>query len=210
MIFVVILIMTFIGCSSVQSNVQKSLYIPIKTTPDYIPSELLGHGARLPTPDELEQEKIYDNHQVDLAIKTLNSADVGQRIIATETLNAYQTPKSEQQLCDILLYDDDAHVRQSAAQSLYLFKILSNTAIKVLLKSIHDKDKKTRGESLNVLLSYALRIKGDNEKFEKILDKLHKKILYSHVHGDIRINLNEFIKDQKSINNIFLSPLKVQ
>ncbi|MGZ5077326.1 MAG: HEAT repeat domain-containing protein, partial [Methylobacter sp.] len=194
LIFVITLLITFVACSSVQPDTQKSLDLPLKTTPDYIPPELLGHGARLPTADELEQEKIYDNHQVDLAIEMIKSADAGQRLIATETLNAYQTPKAEQQLCDTLLYDDNAHVRQSAAQSLSFFKVLSNTTIKILLKSIHDKDKNVRRESLNVLLSNALRTSGDSEKFEALLNKLRKEIHSGHLHDDIRTSLKEFIK----------------
>jgi HEAT repeat protein len=184
----------------VPPNIQEA---PIKDTFYQPPAELLGHGARLPTAEELAQEKIFDSHQIELAIDKLKSVDVSERIAATETLNAYQLPKAEQQLGDVLLHDNNALVRQSAAQSLGLFKNLSDRTLGVLLKSLSDSDQKTCRESLNTLLSNTLRTSDNQDRFQKILGQLRKKANSRHVHHDIRLGLQAFLKDQEPIKSVF-------
>jgi HEAT repeat. len=165
LVIMTMLTVILLGCSSKQSNPQIEAMTPIETAISPPPMELLGHGARLPTAEELEQEKIFDAQRVAQAIENLKSTDVHQRIVATETLNAYQTPESERQLADTLLSDDNAKVRQTAAQSLALFKVLSDCAVKGLFKALYDKDEQTRKESLDTLLSYIVRLGDSNDKF---------------------------------------------
>jgi HEAT repeat protein len=174
---------------------------PVKTSIPPPPVESLGHGARLPTAEELEQEKNYDAKQVELAIEKLKSSNVHQRIAATETLNAYQIPESERQLSETLLHDENAQVRQAAALSLYLFKELSDRTVDALLKALHDDDKQTRRESFNVLISYALRVNFNDNKFQGVLNKLRKKVRSRHLDQDIRSDLKRFIKDQEPVKN---------
>lgn len=205
-IAIVMFIATVLGCSAMQSFPQATA----DTSGDSIitppPLESLGHGARLPTAEELEQEKIFDARQVAQAIEKLNSADVHQRIVATETLNAYQIPAAEQQLSDTLLNDDNAQVRLAAAMSLILFKKLSDRTVNVLLKALHDKDRKTRQESLNALLNYTLRLNADDEKYRQIVKRLRQEIRYRKTYADIRDELKAFFNDRKPVKNVFFSP----
>lgn len=174
------------------------------------PPELLGHGARLPTAEELEQEKAFDAKQVESAIQQLNSTDVHQRIVATETLNAYPTPESERQLSDTMLHDRSAEVRQSAAQSLEFFKDLSDRTVDSLFKALHDKDRQTRKESLDTLLNHTLRISDNNGKFQRILKRLRNEIRSGRISQDVHGNIKAFLKDQEPVTNsaMFPPPIK--
>ncbi len=159
----------------------------------------------MPTAEELAQEKAFDSRQVTQAIEKLSSADVHQRIVATETLNAYQTPESERQLSDTLLNDDNAQVRQTAAQSLALFKNLSDPTISALFKALHDDVEKNRQESLYTLLSFTLRLTTDNNKYRHILDTIRTELNSTSLYPDIRRSLSAFIKDQEPVKNVIFS-----
>lgn len=179
---------------------------PVQSTITYPPIESLGHGARLPTAEELEQEKAFDARQTESAIQQLKSADVHRRIVATETLNAYQTPKSEQQLSDTMLHDQNAEVRQTAAQSLAFFKDLSDRTVDSLFKALHDKDRQPRKQSLDTLLNHALRISGNNDKFQRILKRLRNEIRSGRIDQDVRNDVNAFLKDQQPVGDRSLLP----
>ncbi|TRX00915.1 HEAT repeat domain-containing protein [Candidatus Methylobacter oryzae] len=179
---------------------------PVQSTITYPPIESLGHGARLPTAEELEQEKAFDARQAESAIQQLKSADVHRRIVATETLNAYQTPKSEQQLSDTMLHDQNAEVRQTAAQSLAFFKDLSDRTVDSLFKALHDKDRQPRKQSLDTLLNHALRISGNNDKFQRILKRLRNEIRSGRIDQDVRSDVNAFLKDQQPVGDRSLLP----
>jgi len=183
---------------------------PVQSTIAPPPTELLGHGARLPTAEELEQEKAFDAKQVESAIQQLKSTDVHQRIVATETLNAYQTPKSEQQLSDTMLHDQDAEVRQTAAQSLAFFKDLSDRTVDSLFKALRDKDRQPRKQSLDTLLNHALRISGNNDKFQRILKRLRNEIRSGRISQDIHGGIKAFLKDQEPVTNSALLPPPVK
>lgn len=186
------------GCAAKQA-------IPVNSTVSPPPVELLGHGARLPTAEELAQEKTYDARQVARAIEKLDSADVHQRIVATETLNAYQTPESERQLSHILLNDGNAQVRQTAAQSLALFKGLSTPTINALFKALDDNAEKNRQESVRTLLNFTLRLTTDSGTYRQILGTIRTKLSSSSLHPDVHSSLTAFMKDQEPVSNVLFS-----
>lgn len=193
------------ACQSLSAQSEDSENLNQQTTFS-LPPELLGYGARLPTEEELKQEKAFTDERVRLAIEQLKSPDVHQRIVATETLNAYRTFESERQLSETMLRDDNAHVRQTAAQGLNLFQDLSERTVYSLFKALRDKDKQTSKESLNTLLNYTLRI-SDTGKFQKMLKKLQHEARANHKNPNICAELKAFIKDQEPIKNSSFTPL---
>jgi hypothetical protein len=171
------------------------------------PSEMLGQGARLPTAEELEQERLFNERQVELAAQWLKSTDVHQRIMGAEQLSAYESPESEQRLADTLRQDGAPEVRTVAAQSLALFKNLSDDTLDALLEALDDAHNGTRINALNTLLSYALLVSADTKKSGQLLAKLRKKARSSHLSKDVRESLQAFIKDQEPPTNAFFPPL---
>lgn len=170
------------------------------------PFEALGQGARLPTAQELAQEKIYNAQQVELACRWLKSPNAPQRIIGAEQLSAYESPISEQHLVDTLRHDADPEVRKAAAQSLSAYKNLSDHTVSALLEALGDANKSTRIATLNALFSYALQVHADTNKTGQLLTKLQKKIRSGHLNKDVRDSLQAFIKDQEPPSNAFFSP----
>jgi len=171
------------------------------------PLDMLGQGARFPTTEELEQEKKFNAQQVELAGQWLKSPDVHQRVMGAEQLSAYQSPESEQRLADTLRQDTAPEVRIAAAQSLALFKNLSDPAVGALLEALNDADKSTRIAALNTLLTYALLVNADTKKSGQLLAKLRKEVRSGHLNKDVRESLQAFIKDQEPPTNAFFSPL---
>ena len=169
------------------------------------PLEMLGQGARLPTAEELKQEKEFTAQQVKLAGQWLNSTVVHQRIMGAEQLSAYQSPESEQHLTDTLRNDAVPEVRITAAQSLALFKNLSDPTVGALLSALDDTQKGTRIAALNTLLSHALVVSADSKKSRQLLAKLRKKVRSGHLNKDVRESLQAFIKDQEPPANAFFS-----
>lgn len=115
-------------------------------------------------------------------------------------------PAAEQQLSDTLLNDDNARVRLAAAMSLILFKKLSDRTVNVLLKALHDKDRKTRQESLNALLNYTSHLNADDEKYRQIVKRLRQETRSRETCTDIRDELKAFFNDRKPVKNVFFSP----
>jgi len=181
----------------------------IEPKPDLMPPpfEALGQGARLPTAQELAQEKIFDAQQVELAVQWLKSPNAHQRIIGAEQLSAYESPISEQHLVDTLRHDADQEVRRTAAQSLSAFKKLSDHSVNTLLETLGDTNESTRIATLNALFSYALQLNADPKKTGQLLTKLRKKIRSGRLNKDVRDSLQAFIKDQEPPANAFFSPL---
>ena len=171
------------------------------------PLEALGQGARLPTAQELEQEKKFNAQQEELAGHWLKSTDTQQRIIGAEQLSAFESPISEQRLADTLRHDAVPEVRKTAAQSLSSYKNLSDYAVSALLETLSDTDKSTRMAILNTLFSYALLINADTEKSRQLLAQLREKLRSGHLNNDVRDSLQAFIKDQEPPINAFFPPL---
>jgi hypothetical protein len=167
------------------------------------PLEALGQGARLPTEQELEQEKKYNAQQEKLAGQWLKSSNAHQRIIGAEQLSAYESPVSEQYLVHVLLHDAVPEVRKTAAQSLSSFKNLSDHTVSALLEALSDANKSTRIATLNTLLSYAFLINTDTKKPGQLVARLRKKLRSGHLNKDVRDSLQAFIKDQEPPTNAF-------
>jgi hypothetical protein len=170
------------------------------------PLEALGQGARLPTAQELEQEKKFNAQQVELASRWLKSPDAHQRIIGAEQLSAYDTPESEQYLAATLHYDADPEVRKTAAQSLSSFKNFSDPTIEALLEALGDTNESTRIATLYTVFSYALVISPDPKKSRELLTKVRGKVRSGHLESDVRENLQTYIKAQEPQTNAFFSP----
>lgn len=168
------------------------------------PLEALGQGARLPTAQELEQEKSFYAQQGELAGRWLKSPDTKQRIIGAEQLSAYESPLSEQHLVDALGHDAVPEVRKTATQSLSVYKNLSDHAVSALLKALEDANESVRIATLNTLLSYALLINTDTHKTSQLLAKLREKVRSGRLNNDVRNSLQTFIKDQEPPINAFL------
>lgn len=181
----------------------------IKPKPAIIPPpiEALGQGARLPTAQELAQEKSFDAQQIELAGQWLKSTNAHQRIVGAEQLSAYESPVSEQYLVDTLRHDADPEVRNTAAQSLAAFKNLSDPTVNALLEALGDANKSTRIATLNTLFSYALLVNTDPKKTGQLVAKLQKKIRSDRLNKDVRDSLQAFIKDREPQANAFFSPL---
>lgn len=187
-----------------EAGTDRALVAPVTSLNSPVPIEMLGHGARLPTAEELEQERQFALQKIALAEQRLKSSDTHQRVIGTEQLNAYQMPLAEQLLLKTLKHDVDPIVRKSAAQSLGLFKVLSDTAVDKLLDALKDKDMGTRKMVLDTLLIHTTRANMDNQRSPQILFKLKRKLKFGHLHPDISKGLQAFVDDQKPIKNAFL------
>jgi hypothetical protein len=170
-----------------------------------LPIEALGQGARLPTAEELEQERQFNVRQAELAGQWLESPHTHQRIKGAEQLSAYESPLSEQYLVDALRYDAVPEVRRAAAQSLSAFKHLSDPAISILLKTLSDANTGIRIATLNTLFSYGLLINTDAKKSARLLAKMREKLRSGHLTKDVRDSLQAFIKDQEPPTNAFMA-----
>ena len=169
-----------------------------------MPIEMLGQGAKMPTPEELAKERQFDLQQIAQAAQWLNSHDVHQRIMGVEQLNAYQLPKAEDLLLQALRQDNEPEVRSAAAQSLGLFKTLSDQAIDQLILSLRDNAQQTRMAALDTLLSYATKVSMDNQHLAQITDKLTKSFESGQLDSQVSTVLKAFIDDQRPVNNAFL------
>jgi HEAT repeat protein len=174
------------------------------------PFEALGQGARLPTAQELKQEKKFNTQQVELASQWLKSPDMHQRIIGAEQLSAYKSPLSEQRLVDTLRHDAAPEVRKTAAQSLSSFKNLSDHTLSALFEGLSDKNESARIATLNALFSYALLINNDTKKSGQLLSKMRERLRSGRLNKDVRDSLEAFLKDQEPSANAFFSPLPSQ
>lgn len=175
---------------------------PITYTP---PLESLGQGARLPTPDELQQEKQFDQQQIAKAGEWLKSQDAHQRIVGAEQLNAYQYPAAEQLLLETLQADVEPTVRLAAAQSLGLFKVLSDQGIDKLMLALQDPDDATAKAALETLLGYGTRINMDKQRFPTLLAKLEQQIKAKPLRQELKVAVQYFLNDQKPVCNPFVT-----
>lgn len=170
------------------------------------PMEALGQGARLPTEQELEQEKKFNAQQVELAGQWLKNSYTQQRIKGAEQLSAYESPLSEQYLVEALRHDAVPEVRKAAAQSLSAFKHLSDPALNALLKTLSDTNADIRIAALNTLFSYGLLLNTDTKKSALLLVKMREKLRSGHLNKDVQDSLQAFIKDQEPSTNAFFAP----
>ncbi len=167
------------------------------------PMETLGHGARMPTPQELEDEARFDEQQVNKANEWLSSPQVDRRIAGVEQLSAYQTPQSQKFLIHALSSDSDAQVRSTAAQSLTVFKEPSEDVVNALLSALEDVDASVQMSALNTLIGIANKMPSNSVLFKKILSGLKKQAGSRRVAVEVRNAASSFLKDQSSPSGFF-------
>lgn len=133
------------------------------------PMELLGHAARMPTPEELEDEARFRDIQVAHVSEWLNSPDTERRLAGVEQLSAYTTPESEQILASTLLMDSDADVRKTAAQRLSRFKPPGEDTVAALLTALEDYSEGVQLSALNTLQGIVARMPHGSPQANSIL-----------------------------------------
>jgi HEAT repeat protein len=160
------------------------------------PMELLGQGARMPTPEERVDEAHYDDMQVAKAGEWVKSPQVERRIAGAEQLSAFQTPESEQILSSALTLDSEPEVRRTAAQSLAAFRQPAENTMASLLAALGDPDEKVQMSALNALMAYANRFENNSVPMKKLMASL-KKFATSRRTTDLtRKAIRSFLKDQ--------------
>jgi hypothetical protein len=160
------------------------------------PMELLGQGARMPTPEERVDEAHYDEMQVAKAGEWVNSPQAERRIAGVEQLSAFQTPESDQILANALTLDSEPEVRRTAAQSLAAFRQPTENTMASLLAALADPEEKVQMSALNALMAYANRWENNSPPMKNLMASL-KKFATSRRTTDLtRKAIRSFLKDQ--------------
>jgi len=161
------------------------------------PMEALGYGARMPTPEELEDEARYRDQQVVKANESLNDTSPEKRVGGVEQLSAFPTPESEQILINTLSLDFDPEVRRAAAQSLSAFKKPSEKAVNALLVALQDDSEAVQIGALNALMNNARKMGNGSVGFKSLLVSLSNQARAKHMKPGVRQSLLAFLKDQQ-------------
>ncbi len=133
------------------------------------PMELLGHAARMPTPEELEDEAQFRDTRVARVSEWLNSPEAEKRRSGVEQLSAYTTPESERVLASTLLMDSDADVRKTVAQRLSRFKPPADDTVAALLTALEDDSEGVQLSALNTLQGIVTRMPHGSPQANSIL-----------------------------------------
>lgn len=170
-----------------------------KTAPAVVPPplEALGQGARLPTPEELEEEARYDEAQVRQAGDWLHSPQASKRVTGAEQLSAYPTPEAERLLTEALALDFDPEVRKAAAQSLSTFKQPSAKAVDALLAALEDDDEGVQMGALNALLGIVDKMENGSARLKKTLAAMAKKAASRRTGALAKQALRAFLQDRQ-------------
>ena len=178
---------------------QGQVFPPLaQTKPAVVPPpvEMLGNGARMPTPQELEEEARFDERQVNKANEWLKSPQVERRIAGVEQLSAYQNPQSQKFLIDALRSDADPQVRRTAAQRFSAFKEPSEGVVNALLSALEDVDASVQMSALNTLMGIMNKMPNNSALFKKTLSGLKKQAASRRVAVEVRKAVSSFLKDQ--------------
>ena len=157
------------GFQEPQADPSASLAVRETKMPVPPPMELLGHAARMPTPDELEDEARFRDTQVARVSEWLNSPDTEKRLAGVEQLSAYTTPESERILASTLLMDSDAEVRKTAAQRLSRFKPPGEDMVAALLTALEDDSEGVQLSALNTLQGIVARMPHGSPQANSVL-----------------------------------------
>jgi hypothetical protein len=163
------------------------------------PLEMMGQGARMPTPEELEDEARFTDQQVALATQWLNDSSIEKRVAGAEQLSAFPTPESEKALINTLGLDFDPEVRRSAAQSLAAFKQPSEMSVTALLTALQDDHESVQIEALNTLISFTGRMAAGSAPFKSLLSKLSVQAKTKQIKPNTRLALRAFLKEQQPL-----------
>ena len=160
------------------------------------PMEALGHGARMPTPAELEDEARYDEARVAEAGAWLNSPQADKRAVGAEQLSAFPTASAEGILIDALRLDIDPGVRRAAAQSLSAFKQPGDKAVAALLAALEDDSEEVQAAALNTLLGVAAKRDNGSAGLKSLLGGMKNQAASRHAKPSTRQAIRAFLKDQ--------------
>lgn len=159
------------------------------------PLETLGHGARPPTPEELEEEAHYNDAQVAQANTQIHSQQTEERITGAEQLSAFPTPEAEQILSDALALDFEPEVRKAAAQSLSAFKNPTEKTRSALLAALGDDDEEVQIRALNTLLGIAAKWENHSPQMKKLRADLAAQAASGRTKPPVREAIRAFLKD---------------
>lgn len=159
------------------------------------PLETLGHAARMPTPEELEEEARFDEMRVEEATSWLNSPQTDKRVSGAEQLSAFPTPSAEHSLINALAFDFDPEVR-TAAQSLSAFKQPTDKTVTALLAALEDDVEAVQMSALNTLMGIAGKMESGSEQSKKLFADLRQSAASRHAKVPTRKAILAFLKDQ--------------
>ena len=160
------------------------------------PLETLGHGARMPTPEELEDEARYNEVRVAEASTWLNSPQTDKRVSGAEQLSAFPTPSAELSLINALALDFEPAVRRAAAQSLSAFRQPTDKAIAALLAALEDDSEEVQMTALNTLMGVAGNLENGSPRLKKLFSGLKNHAASRHAKASTRSATRAFLKDQ--------------
>jgi hypothetical protein len=162
------------------------------------PMESLGHGARMPTAEELEEEARYDEARVAEANTWLNSPQPDKRASGAEQLSAFPIPSAEMSLINTLKLDFDPGVRRAAAQSLSAFKQPTDNSVAALLAALADDSEEVQLAAFNTLLVVAGKTENASPRFKNIISGMKSHTSSRHMKNSTRKAVRAFLKDQES------------
>lgn len=160
------------------------------------PLEALGHGARPPTPEELEDEVRFDASRVTEADTRMHSSEVKERLAGAEQLSAYPTPDAEQILANALALDFDPEVRKTAAESLSAFEKLSGKTVSTLLSALNDDSEGVQISAWNTLQGLAQQWPNSSPQMKKLLADLAAQAASRRTKPSVGNSITAFLKDQ--------------
>jgi HEAT repeat protein len=161
------------------------------------PPELLGHAARMPTPEELEDEAHFRDLKVARASEWINSPLAEKRLSGVEQLSAYPTPESQQILASTLILDVDPDVRKTAAQRLSRFKQPTDDTVAALLTALEDESEGVQMSALNTLQGMAARMQRASPQAKSLLASIKQIAASSRSAALTRQAMFSFLKDQE-------------
>ncbi len=162
------------------------------------PMELLGHGARMPTPEELEDEAHFKDSQVARVSEWLNSPQAEKRLSGVEQLGAYATPESERILASTLLMDANAEVRRTAAQRLSRFKLPTDDTVAALLTALEDESEAVQMSALNTLQGILAKMQHGSPQATSLLASIEEIAAGRRSSVLARQAMLSLLKDQKT------------
>lgn len=178
---------------------QKSSKADIKPTLTQIPDlrvlAATSGGQVIPTPEQIEEERLVEDEQVALAGEWLKDQEPRQRVIGAEQLSAYPTTEARDYLLNALKNDRSAEVRLAAAESLGYFASAEKNILDSLISALSDSDATVRSNafsSLQVLLNHS----EDNQEIQKHIESQLKELLETrHLPSEMRDAIQSYLHD---------------
>jgi len=178
---------------------QKSSKADIKPTRTQIPDlrvlAATSSGQVIPTPEQIEEERLVEDEQVTLAGDLLKDKDPRQRVIGAEQLSAYPTRKAGDHLLDALRNDASAEVRSAAAESLGFFESAEKNILDSLISALSDSDAAVRSSAFSSL-QVLLNLSENNQAVQKHIESQLKELLeIRHLPDEVRDAIQSYLDD---------------